>query len=118
MQKNTIEVNDLKVYTNHGCLDEEGRIGGHYILDIKIETDFSKAYESDDLDDTVCYVDLSRIAYEEMAKRDKLIERAGNRILKRIKAELKNVNRCQIRVTKVSPPIPGEIGRVSIVIKD
>ena len=32
--KHTIEVNGIKLYAFHGCLPEEGKIGGNYIVDV------------------------------------------------------------------------------------
>jgi len=118
MPKHQIEVNDLKVYAFHGCLDEEAKIGGHYSVDVCITTDFSQAIYTDLLDDTVCYVDISKIVYEEMEKRSKLIERVGQRIVNRIKKELKGVHTCRLKLTKIAPPIPGEIKNVAIIIEE
>ena len=36
-----IEVNGIRVYAYHGCLTEEGRIGGHYSVDVSIDGDLS-----------------------------------------------------------------------------
>ena len=65
--KHTIEVNGIKLYAFHGCLPEEGRIGGHYLVDVSLQTDFSEAVISDELIKTVDYVDINKIVKEEMA---------------------------------------------------
>jgi hypothetical protein len=70
---------------------EEGRIGGHYIVDIELHTDFSKAAAQDTLSDTIDYVDVNRIVSEEMAICSKLIEHVGQRIVNRIKSELNGI---------------------------
>ena len=101
---NRIEVNGIKLYAYHGCLKEEGAIGGHYVVDVTIDTDFSVAAETDDLSKTVDYVDVNRIVKEEMAIRSKLIEHVGRRIIDRIKA-LNKVESVLVKVTKISPPI-------------
>ena len=38
--KHNISVEGIKVYAFHGCLDEEEKIGGHYIVDVFIEIKF------------------------------------------------------------------------------
>ena len=43
---NRIEVNGIRLYAYHGCLKEEGVIGGHYVVDVTIDTDFSVAAET------------------------------------------------------------------------
>lgn len=114
---NRIEVNGIKLYAYHGCLKEEGVIGGHYVVDVMIDTDFSVAAETDDLSNTVDYVDVNRIVTEEMAIRSKLIECVGWRIVEKIKA-LENVANVTVKVTKLSPPINGDVNNVAIIIQE
>ena len=114
---NRIEVNGIKLYAYHGCLKEEGVIGGHYVVDVTIDTDFSVAAETDDLLNTVDYVDVNRIVTEEMAIRSKLIECVGWRIVEKIKA-LDNVANVTVKVSKLSPPINGDVNNVAIIIQE
>ncbi len=90
--KHQIEVNSIRLYAYHGCLEEEGRVGGNYIVDVCLTTDFSAAAITDDLTQTIDYVDVNRIVTEEMAIRSKLIEHVGHRICKRIYQELGGVD--------------------------
>ena len=46
-------MNNIRLYAFHGCLEEEALIGGNYIVDIKIYTDYSKAAKNDELSSTV-----------------------------------------------------------------
>lgn len=114
---NRIEVNGIKLYAHHGCLSEEGAIGGHYIVDVIIDTDFSEASKTDDLSKTVDYVIVNRIVKEEMAIRSKLIEHVGKRIVDRIKL-LDNILSTTVRITKISPPINGDVNNVAIIITE
>lgn len=116
--KHKIFVNGIKCYAFHGCLPEEGRIGGNYKVDIEIGTNFSKAAEHDTLTDTIDYVDVNRIVVEEMAIRSKLIEHVGQRILTRIKTELKGIEALKVKITKICPPINGDVDSVAIIIED
>ena len=113
---NRIEVNGIHVYAYHGCLPEEERIGGNYIVDLVVDTDFSNAVNSDKLRDTVDYVALNRIVEEEMAIRSKLIEQVGGRILKRIKELDRRISAASVKVRKLTPPINGNVDEVAIVI--
>ena len=116
--KHTIEINGIKLYAFHGCLPEEGRIGGHYLVDVSLQTDFSEAAISDELIKTVDYVDINKIVKEEMAIRSKLIEHVGQRIFDRIKKEVKNVDKLRIKVIKICPPINGDVENVAIIIEE
>ncbi len=112
-----IEVNDIKLYAYHGCLPEEGTIGGEYVVSLWVDVDFSAACKSDKLADTVDYVKLNRIVSEEMAVRAKLIEHVGDRILTRIKAECSQVTTAGLRLRKLSPPIDGNVADVAVVME-
>ncbi len=113
----TINVEGIKVYAFHGCLNEEGKIGGNYIVDVCMKLDFSEAAESDDLTKTIDYVDVYQIVKEEMAIRSKLIEHVGKRILDRLKEKFPQLINCQLKVTKINPPMNGNVEKVSVVLE-
>lgn len=116
--KHTIEVNGIKLYAFHGCLPEEGKIGGNYSVDVSLITDFTEASETDELIKTIDYVDVNLIVKEEMAIRSKLIEHVGQRIYKRIRNEINNIEKLKIKITKICPPINGDVENVAIIIED
>ena len=116
--KHTIEVNGIKLYAFHGCLPEEGKIGGNYLVDVSLQTDFTEAAITDELIKTVDYVDINKIVKEEMDIRSKLIEHVGQRIFNRIKKEVQNVDKLKIKVVKICPPINGDVENVAIIIEE
>lgn len=107
----------IKVYAYHGCLVEEGQIGSDYLVDLKVKASLEEAAKTDNLHDTVDYVHLNRIVKEEMAIRSKLLEHVGKRIIKRIFEELLLVNEIRVRVSKVNPPIGGNVSEVVVSMK-
>ena len=115
--KHKIHVRGIRCYSFHGCMEEEARIGGHYLVDVEISTDFSKAAASDELIDTVDYCAVQNIVAEEMAIRSKLIEHVGQRIVSRITKELQGILGLRVEINKLSPPIDGDTREVSIVIE-
>jgi dihydroneopterin aldolase len=110
----TIRIKNIRLYAYHGCLVEEGKIGSDYRVDLKVKTDLSKSAISDDLNDTVDYVHLNRIVKQEMAIRSKLLEQVANRILDRILIEIETINKVTIAVSKMNPPIGGNVAMVTI----
>lgn len=113
-----IQVNNIKIFTNHGCLDEEAKIGSEYRVDMEIKADLRKSAKTDELSDTVDYVHLNKIAKEEMAIRSKLLEQVAQRILDRIFKEIPLVKKATVSVAKINPPIGGDVGEVVIVLTD
>jgi|TARA_B110000967_G_C18609442_1_gene423215 dihydroneopterin aldolase len=116
--RHCVEINGIKLYAFHGCLPEEEKIGGHYRVDVYLETDFSEAASNDDLSKTVDYVVVNKIVQEEMAIRSKLIEHVGQRIYVQIKKTVKNIDFLRVKVTKLSPPINGDVNNVAIIIEE
>ncbi len=116
--KHTIEVNGIKIYAFHGCLPEEERIGGHYKIDVSLQTDFTEASYTDELIKTVDYVDINTIVSEEMAIPSKLIEHVGQRIFTRIKKEIQFVNYLRVKIIKICPPINGDVENVAIILEE
>lgn len=115
--KNTVEVTGIDVFAYHGCMQEEAKLGGKFIVDVEISTDFMKAAETDQLIDTIDYVRVREIVVEEMAIRSKLIEHVGYRILKRFRQEFKMMDKAWIKVRKINPPINGTVKEVAIVLE-
>jgi len=111
-----IKVNNIKLYAYHGCLDEEAKIGSEYRVDVSIKADLKKSAKTDDLIDTVDYVHLNRIVKEEMAIRAKLLEEVAQRILNRIFNELRKVKKAKVSVSKINPPIGGNVEEVVIIL--
>ncbi|PCI02019.1 MAG: dihydroneopterin aldolase [Flavobacteriaceae bacterium] len=109
-----ITVSNIKVYAYHGCLVEEGKIGSDYRVDVAIKADLRKSAVSDDLADTVDYVHLNKIVKEEMAIRSKLLEEVVERILQRIMQEIKLVDKATVAVSKLNPPIGGNVEMVTV----
>ncbi|SNR52717.1 dihydroneopterin aldolase [Lutibacter flavus] len=109
-----IKVRNIRVYAYHGCLVEEGKIGSDYRVDVVVKADLSKSAKTDDLADTVDYVHLNKIVKEEMAIRSKLLEEVAKRILDRILDEIPLVKKADIAVSKLNPPIGGNVAMVTI----
>ena len=77
-----------------------------------------KSKISDKLEDTVDYVVLNRIVVEEMAVRSNLLEHVAQRIISRIFTEIAAVSRITLAVSKLNPPIGGDVEAVTIVMEE
>lgn len=113
----TIKVKNIRVYAYHGCLIEEGKIGSDYQIDLSVKADLKKSAKTDELSDTVDYVHLNKIIKEEMAIKTKLLETVADKILDRILFEIPLVTSIKVKVSKLNPPIGGNVEMVSIVMK-
>lgn len=112
-----VKVSNIRVYAYHGCLKEESIIGSDYRVDVEVTADLKKPSISDHLIDTVDYVHINYIVKEEMKIKSKLLEHVGKRILDRIFKEIEIVTAAEITVSKINPPIGGDVEMVSINIQ-
>lgn len=110
----TVKVENIKVYAYHGCLPQETVIGSDYLVSVETIADLTKPALSDDLSDTVDYVHIHGIVKEEMQIPSKLLEHVAKRIADRIFKEIPLVLKSCITVSKINPPIGGDVEMVSI----
>jgi len=111
-----IQVNNIKLYAFHGCLEEEAKIGSWYRVAVEVKADLKKSAKTDNLKDTVDYVHLNLIVKEEMAIRSKLLEEVAQRILDRFFKEIPMIKKAKIEVAKINPPIGGNVEEVVIIL--
>mgnify|MGYP001025339294 FL=1 len=89
-------------------------IGSDYRVDLEISADLSQPAVSDQLSETVDYVQLNNIIKEEMTVRSNLLEHVAKRIIDRIFEEIKEVTEVEVEVSKINPPIGGDVETVSV----
>ena len=109
-----IKIENIRVFAYHGCLTEESKIGSDYRVDIEVEANLQTSALSDKLSDTVDYVFLNRVVKEEMSTPSHLLETVAKRILQRVFLEDRLVETATVWVSKLNPPIGGDVERVTI----
>jgi len=109
-----IDLVNQRIYAYHGCMEEEAIIGSEYVVNVSVWADLTLSAKSDDLHDTVDYVALRQIVSQEMAIRAKLLETVARRILDRIHADLPQIARAEVAVSKLNPPIDGDVEAVCV----
>ena len=112
-----IKLTNIRTFSYHGCLVEESKIGSNYRVDLEIETDLRKSEISDDLKDTVDYVLLNQIVVDEMAIRANLLENVARRIIERSISQIHVLTYIKVSVSKLNPPIGGDVEAVTIEIE-
>ena len=109
-----VKVENIRVFAYHGCLKEESKIGSDYRVDLEVKANLQVSAVTDKLSDTVDYVLLNRIVKEEMDKPSHLLETVAKRILIRILSEDELVEKATVWVSKLNPPIGGDVQKVTI----
>ena len=114
----TIKLKNIRTYSYHGCLIEEGKIGSDYSVDLEIRANLKQSAESDNLKDTVDYVHLNQIVVEEMAIRSNLLEHVTKRIIVRALNEIEAISKIKVAVSKINPPIGGDVESVTVEMEE
>ncbi len=109
-----IILSNIRTYSYHGCMDEEEKIGAEFRTDLKVKTDMSKAAQTDDLQYGLDYTRLNEIVIAEMKIRAKLMETVALRIINSILSEFDIAINVEVKITKLNPPVGGNIEAVSV----
>ncbi len=113
-RKSRILIEDLKIFAKHGVLQEENVVGTYYLVNLEIEANIWKASQTDALEDTINYAEINEIIHQEMAISSKLLEHVIGRILSKLEQNFPQITVMKIKLTKVNPPMKGEMKGVSI----
>lgn len=116
MVNGVIELDEMRFWAFHGCLEIEKKKGNLFLVDFKGELDLARASESDCLEDTVNYARIYDIVKAEMAVPSDLLEHVAGRIVRALAAEFQQFERFSIRISKHNPPVdgPAEWSRVTL----
>ena len=99
----------MKFYGYHGRNVEEQALGQPFEVDIEAELDLTAAGVSDDIEDSVSYTDLYRVAKRHLEGQGKnLVEAVADAIASEI-LDAYPVESVKVRVMKVRPPIKGGV---------
>ncbi|MBW6459373.1 MAG: dihydroneopterin aldolase [Bacteroidales bacterium] len=111
-----ISIEGMAFFAHHGCFSEEQLVGTHFEVDIFLETETHEAEQTDDLAKTVNYQEIYQLVKAEMAVSSKLLEHIARRILDRIAANYPAVTSAKVKISKLHPPVGGQVERVSVAL--
>lgn len=112
-----IHLNNMAFYGFHGHLASETELGQRFFVDVTIQTDLTKAGQSDDLVDSINYADVydrtKRIVEGEPCK---LIERVASLIADDLWQTYGGIIGLSVTVRKPEAPIPGILDFVEVTV--
>lgn len=112
-----IHLEKVQFFARHGFYEEESLTGTRFELDLELQTNFTEGMQSDKLEGTVDYAEVYKICEEEMNIPSKLLEHVAYRISNRIKQRFSEVEKVKLKLSKLNPPLSGEIDKVGISIE-
>ena len=109
-----ITLTNVRFRALHGVLPQERRVGGDYLLTLRVGFDVSRAVQSDDVADTLNYATLYEMARQEMAVPSQLLEHVAGRIGQRVFREWPEVTTVDLTLTKENPPMGADCDGASV----
>lgn len=108
----------MQFFAYHGCFEQEKIVGNNFCVDLWIETDCEKASESDNIEDALDYQKAYSIVKEQMKIPSNLLEHVCKRILDALYEHFESrIISSKIKVSKMTPPMGGQIENVNVTLK-
>ncbi len=117
MQKGIIELEEMEFYAYHGCFSEEQVVGNRFIVNISIGVDVEIPSKSDNIQNALNYVSVYEITKKEIQQNSHLLEHLTERILNAIHTKFDYVDWVRVKVSKMNPPMGGQMKAVSITME-
>lgn len=107
---------DVRFHAFHGVLSQESRVGGEFIVNLRVGYPLENAVESDEVDDTLNYAALYDLVAQEMCQPSKLLEHVAGRIIKAIEHMFPQVTSVDLTLTKRNPPMGADCDGAGVEI--
>jgi 7,8-dihydroneopterin aldolase/epimerase/oxygenase len=112
-----INVNGIKTWARHGVYENERISGRYFVTNISILADLERAdLLNDELLATFNYETANDIVRRKMQTPVQLLEKLAIEIAEELKASDARIKEVRVKVTKLSPPLPGEVESTSVEV--
>jgi dihydroneopterin aldolase len=112
-----IELSGMKFYAFHGVSPQETLLGNDFTVDISYAFAPEEAvFGSDDLHDTVNYADVYEIVKAEMERPSRLLEHVAGRMFRALEAAFPQLTHIKLKLSKLNPPLRGEVHSASVTV--
>ena len=98
-------LHEVRFYAFHGVMPQERRVGGEFLVSVKVGYPLEKAMSSDDVADTLNYAALYELVKKEMMLPSSLLEHVMGRIVEAIEKAFPKVTSVEVKIKKVNPPM-------------
>lgn len=116
MMRSWISLNDLRLHAYHGVQPQERLCGNLFIVNLRLETDITKATETDQIDDALNYAEVYEAVKAEMEIPSALLEHVAMRIVRRLFRDFPQIETIQLKLEKQNPPMNADIRSAAVEI--
>ena len=112
-----ITITGIHGYGHHGLFENERSNGQDFYVDLILNLDLSQAAQSDAIEDTVNYAEITELTHHEITTDPvNLIEKLAYRIAERILSSHPKVKAITVTVHKPQAPVGLKVQDISVVV--
>ena len=103
-------------FAHHGCFESERVVGTRFCVNLSFDVDTAKAELSDDIADTVSYLEVYQLVKAEMLVSSNLLEHVARRILNVVAQHFPTISNISVEIQKLNPALGGDVGAACVKI--
>lgn len=109
-----IRLEGMEFFAYHGCYEAEQIVGNKFLVGLTLETNISAPSLSDNIQDALNYHQAYIVVKEQMQIRSNLLEHIAHRTVEALYKAFPQIVKATIKVSKLNPPMGGQIRSVSV----
>ena len=107
----------MEFFAYHGCFEAEQIVGNKFTVYAQLHYDCTKPAITDNINDALSYQTAYEVIKREMMKNSHLLENVATRMINALYETFPQVTYVKIKVSKLNPPIGGQIGGTSVTLE-
>ena len=111
-----ISLRNIRFHAFHGVMPQERRVGGDFLVNLRVGYPLEQAMQSDEVGDTLNYATLYEVVKTEMMQPSNLLEHVAGRIADAIVKRFPQVTSIDLALTKQNPPMGADCDGAGVEI--
>lgn len=111
-----ISLRNVRFHAFHGVMPQERRVGGDFLVNLRVGYPLGQAMQSDEVGDTLNYAALYKVVKAEMSQSSNLLEHVAGRIADAIVKHFPQVTSIDMELTKQNPPMGADCDGAGVEI--
>lgn len=111
-----ISLRNVRFHAFHGVMPQERRVGGDFLVNLRVGYPLEQAVQSDEVGDTLNYATLYEVVKTEMMQPSNLLEHVAGRIAEAIAERFPQVTSIDLALTKQNPPMGADCDGAGVEI--
>lgn len=111
-----ISLRNVRFHAFHGVMPQERRVGGDFLVNLRVGYPLEQAMQSDEVSDTLNYAALYEVVKTEMMQPANLLEHVAGRIADAVVKRFPQVTSIDLDLTKQNPPMGADCDGAGVEI--